>query len=137
EPMRTGPGATSATSGSSAEPTGRRERRINVGRRWHPLVNTADLNPHLDLDTLADLAEGLLDEDQAASAGEHLESCPQCRDLSAELADVSRILAEAPMPPLPAELAERLDAAIAAEVAANPPGEHHHMVIPLRRRRFQ
>jgi hypothetical protein len=100
-------------------------------------VNTADLSPHLDLDTLADLAEGLLDEDQAASAGDHLASCSSCRERSAELADVSRILAEAPMPPLPAELTARLDAAIAAEVAANPPGEHHHGMVPHRRRRFQ
>ncbi len=100
-------------------------------------MNTADLSPHLDLDTLADLAEGLLDEDQAASAGEHLASCSSCRERSAELADVSRILAEAPMPPLPPELAQRLDAAIAAEVAANPPGEHPHLAIPHRRRRFQ
>lgn len=89
-------------------------------------MNTADLSPHLDLDTLADLAEGLLDEDQATIAGEHLAGCPQCRERSAELADVSRILAEAPMPPISAEFSARLDAAIAAEIAANPPGSHDH-----------
>lgn len=74
------------------------------------------MNPvHLDYDTLADLAEGMLDNEHAASAHEHLELCPACRALSADLSDVSRILAEAPLPPLPRELAERIDAAISAE----------------------
>ncbi|MCW2941489.1 MAG: hypothetical protein JWN00_4474 [Actinomycetia bacterium] len=73
---------------------------------------------HLDYDTLADLAEGLLDRERAASADAHLLSCPDCRDRSEELTEVSRILAEAPLPPLPAELAARIDAAILAEAAS-------------------
>jgi hypothetical protein len=74
------------------------------------------MNPaHYDYDTLADLAEGLLEDDQAASVNAHLESCADCRDRSADLADVSRILAEAPVPSMPAELASRIDSAIAAE----------------------
>ncbi|MGI5418434.1 anti-sigma factor family protein [Actinomadura luteofluorescens] len=74
------------------------------------------MNPaHLDYDVLADLAEGLLEDDEAASVNAHLETCADCRDLSADLADVSRILAEAPVPSMPAELAERIDTAIAAE----------------------
>ncbi|GAA0552695.1 anti-sigma factor family protein [Actinomadura livida] len=74
------------------------------------------MNPaHLDYDVLADLAEGLLEDDEAASVSAHLDTCAECRDLSADLADVSRILAEAPVPSMPAELAERIDTAIAAE----------------------
>jgi hypothetical protein len=74
------------------------------------------VNPaHLDYDVLADLAEGLLEDDEAASVNAHLDTCADCRDLSADLADVSRLLAEAPAPPMPAELAERIDTAIAAE----------------------
>lgn len=73
---------------------------------------------HLDYDTLADLAEGLLDRERAASADAHLLSCPDCRDRSEELTEVSRILAEAPLPPLPAELAARIDAVILAEAAS-------------------
>ncbi|WP_433475521.1 anti-sigma factor family protein [Spirillospora sp. CA-142024] len=74
------------------------------------------MNPaHLDYDVLADLAEGLLEDDQAASVNAHLDTCAECRELSADLADVSRILAEAPVPSMPAELAERIDTAIAAE----------------------
>ncbi|MEW2356110.1 hypothetical protein [Spirillospora sp. NPDC029432] len=78
------------------------------------------MNPaHYDYDTLADLAEGLLEDDQAASVNAHLESCADCRDRSADLADVSRILAEAPVPSIPAELASRIDSAIAAESLSN------------------
>ncbi|TDC62897.1 hypothetical protein E1200_24140, partial [Actinomadura sp. GC306] len=74
------------------------------------------MNPaHCDYDVLADLAEGLLEDDEAASVSAHLDTCAECRDLSADLADVSRILAEAPVPSMPAELAERIDTAIAAE----------------------
>ncbi|TDD81990.1 anti-sigma factor family protein [Actinomadura rubrisoli] len=78
------------------------------------------MNPaHLDYDVLADLAEGLLEDDQAASVSAHLDTCAECRDRSADLADVSRILAEAPVPSMPAELAERIDTAIAAESLNN------------------
>ena len=78
------------------------------------------MNPaHLDHDVLADLAEGLLEDDEAASVNAHLDTCADCRDLSADLVDVSRILAEAPVPSIPAELAERIDTAIAAESLNN------------------
>jgi hypothetical protein len=73
---------------------------------------------HLDYDVLADLAEGLLDEAKARSAQEHLAGCAECGDRAAELAEVSRVLAEAPVPPMPAHLVDRLDAALAAEAAA-------------------
>lgn len=81
-------------------------------------MNIADSPHHLDYEALAELAEGLLDGEQAASAGEHLAGCPECREREAELSEVSRILAEAPVPPMPAELAARIDAALAAERTA-------------------
>ncbi|MEV4251921.1 hypothetical protein AB0J52_01995 [Spirillospora sp. NPDC049652] len=89
------------------------------------------ITPHLDYDTLADLAEGLLEDDRAASANAHLDTCAECRDRSADLADVSRILAEAPLPPMPAELAERIDSALAAESL------HTATVVSLEQRRKQ
>jgi hypothetical protein len=89
--------------------------------------------PHLDYETLADLAEGLLDDAQAASANDHLAGCAQCLDRSADLADVSRLLAAAPVPPLPIELAERIDSAIAAEASGSPAAAG----APWRRRHLQ
>ncbi|MFC4908782.1 anti-sigma factor family protein [Actinomadura gamaensis] len=89
------------------------------------------ISPHLDYDTLADLAEGMLEDDLAASANAHLDTCAECRDRSADLADVSRILAEAPLPSMPAELAERIDSALAAESL------HTATVVSLEQRRKQ
>ncbi|WP_019633665.1 anti-sigma factor family protein [Actinomadura atramentaria] len=81
------------------------------------------MNPaHLDYDTLADLAEGLLDDERAASVDEHLAVCAECRDRSADLADVPRLLADAPVPAMPDDLAARIDAALAAESRARRPG---------------
>lgn len=76
---------------------------------------------HFDYDVLADLAEGLLEEQTATSVRAHLEECAECRDRSADLASVSRILAAAPMPPLPESLAARLDAAVLAEAGQGAP----------------
>lgn len=88
------------------------------------------MNPaHYDYDALADLAEGLLEDDEAASVNAHLDTCAECRERSADLADVSRILAEAPVPSMPAELASRIDSAIAAESLDNA------TVVSLERRR--
>jgi anti-sigma factor RsiW len=74
---------------------------------------------HLDYDTLSELAEGLLSDARAASADEHLATCPECQDRSAEIADVPRLLAETPVPPMPAELASRIDQALAAEAESS------------------
>ncbi|MGI8333373.1 anti-sigma factor family protein [Actinomadura scrupuli] len=88
---------------------------------------------HLDYETLADLAEGLLDDEQAASANDHLVDCDICLSRSADLADVSQLLADAPVPPLPVELAQRIDDAIAAEsstspaAAGTPPHRRRHL----------
>ncbi len=76
---------------------------------------------HFDYDVLADLAEGLLDEQPATSVRAHLEDCAECRERSDDLLSVSRILAAAPLPPLPESLAARLDAAVLAEAKEGAP----------------
>lgn len=85
---------------------------------------------HLDYEALADFAEGILDEATATSAERHLADCADCRDRAAEVAEVSRVLADAPLPPMPAHLVERLDAALAAEAAS-------HVPVHRQGRRFQ
>jgi anti-sigma factor RsiW len=85
---------------------------------------------HLDHEALADFAEGILNEDTATSTEEHLAGCDDCRRRAAEVAEVSRVLAQAPMPPMPAHLVDRLDAAIAAEAASHMPAHRPN-------RRFQ
>lgn len=81
--------------------------------------------PHIDLDTLADHAEGLLSADRATSVTAHLDSCAECRMQLADLNDLSRMLAATPAPPLPAGVAARIDSALAreAEEAARRPAD--------------
>ena len=81
---------------------------------------------HLDYEALADFAEGILDDATATSTEQHLAHCDDCRRLAAEVAEVSRVLARAPTPPMPAHLVDRLDAALAAEAAAHVPVHRHH-----------
>ncbi|RKE20293.1 zf-HC2 domain-containing protein [Streptomyces sp. TLI_171] len=73
---------------------------------------------HPDLDALADLAEELLPPEQAEPLHRHLAGCPACAEDYAALRGLPELLAAAPAPPLPQEVADRLTAALAAESAA-------------------
>lgn len=86
---------------------------------------------HLDYEVLADFAEGVLDDATATSTQEHLARCDDCRRRAAEVAEVSRVLARAPTPPMPAHLIDRLDAAIAAEAASRVPPHRRHRPFQL------
>lgn len=71
---------------------------------------------HPDLDTLADLQEGLLPPTPAAAVSDHLDQCPSCRADFAALGEVPGQLADAAeVGPMPDELVSRLDEALAAE----------------------
>ncbi|GAB3210694.1 hypothetical protein SAMN02745673_02718 [Marinactinospora thermotolerans DSM 45154] len=73
------------------------------------------MTSHVDVEDLALLAEGLLDEDEERSTRSHVAECAHCAEVLAALSDVPRILAEAPVPPLPSGMADRLDEALRAE----------------------
>lgn len=74
---------------------------------------------HLSPDTLADLAEGLLDAREALAARGHLVGCAQCSARQNRLAEVSRVLADhSDAGALPPEVAARLDDALAAEATS-------------------
>lgn len=75
---------------------------------------------HADAQQLAAFREGLLPARKAAKIAAHLSSCPRCAEVDAQLAAVTAILARTPAPPMPASLAARLDAALAAEIARSP-----------------
>lgn len=65
---------------------------------------------HPDLETLADLDAGVLDDTSGLRS--HLDSCAACTDLVGQLQDTRALLAGLPAPALPAVVAERLDAAV-------------------------
>ncbi|MET8985681.1 zf-HC2 domain-containing protein [Nonomuraea wenchangensis] len=70
---------------------------------------------HYELETLAELAEGLLDAAEARQVREHLAVCDPCGELLADLAAVREVLAATPTPAMPMGVALRIDKALAAE----------------------
>ena len=87
---------------------------------------------HIDVDTLADLDEGLLEAEQVSSVAEHLAGCAECRARRDALDDVQLLLrdrgAEADGG-APDDVVRRLDDALAA--AATPLPTASATVIPL------
>ncbi|MFI9327626.1 anti-sigma factor family protein [Kitasatospora sp. NPDC052868] len=80
-----------------------------------PLSSPDPTGPHPGVDELADLAEGLVESAETAEAlRRHLADCPECRETTEALAEVQALLGAAEAPPMPADIAERLDAALAA-----------------------
>ena len=71
-------------------------------------------SPHLRVEEVADLAEGLLDPAEAAAARAHLDSCAECGAVEDQLALLQRVLAAegASSTAMPAAVAERIDAAL-------------------------
>ncbi|MFF2616259.1 hypothetical protein [Kitasatospora sp. NPDC058046] len=84
---------------------------------------------HPPVEQLADLAEGLVDSPSTVEAlRRHLDGCAECRETVDALAEVRALLGDVETPPMPADVAARLDAALAAAVAeateaAGSPGE--------------
>lgn len=76
----------------------------------------AERDAHPDAIELSDLTEDLLAPERAAEVRAHAGSCPQCGEVLASLREIRVLLGEAPpAEPMPADLAARIDAALAAE----------------------
>jgi hypothetical protein len=80
---------------------------------------------HLSLDELADLDEGIGDESGVARS--HLDGCAACRERAGTLRASRALLSALPAEPMPAAVAERITAALAAE----PPPVRAATVVPL------
>jgi hypothetical protein len=98
----------------------RRRRAGGMGRYASYLRRPrrrADDTAHLDPDVLAEFRAGLITGRRGGRIGAHLVACDRCAALDDELAGVSALLATVPAPAMPDSVAQRLDAALAAEVA--------------------
>jgi anti-sigma factor RsiW len=87
---------------------------------------------HVDVDTLADLEEGLLEADQVSSVAEHLAGCAECRARREALDDVQLLLRDRGAEvdaAAPEDVVRRLDDAFAA--AAMPLPTASATVTPL------
>ncbi|MEU7510869.1 MULTISPECIES: zf-HC2 domain-containing protein [unclassified Streptomyces] len=76
----------------------------------------ADTTQHPDVSEISDLTEGLLSPSRSAAVRRHLDGCPLCADVRTSLEEIRGLLGTLPGPPrMPAEIAGRIDAALAAE----------------------
>ena len=72
---------------------------------------------HVDAESLALCAEGLLGRRRSGRIRSHVARCPECAATQARLTEVPALLAQVPPPPMPPGIAARLDAALSAETA--------------------
>jgi hypothetical protein len=72
---------------------------------------------HVDAESLALYAEGLLSRRESARIRTHLSGCPECAAAQQQLTGVTALLGQVPAAPLPPAVAARLDLALTAEVA--------------------
>ncbi|MFE0354881.1 anti-sigma factor family protein [Streptomyces nigra] len=74
---------------------------------------------HPDVTEISDLTEGLLSPSRAADIERHLEDCELCADVRESLEEIQGLLGSVPVPSrMPDDVAERIDAALAAESLA-------------------
>ncbi|MDT9690871.1 hypothetical protein Q5762_21490 [Streptomyces sp. P9(2023)] len=80
----------------------------------------ADTAQHPDVSEISDLTEGLLSPSRTAAVRRHIEGCSLCADVRTSLVEIRGLLGTLPGPPrMPADIAGRIDAALAAEALLN------------------
>ncbi|MBD0672085.1 hypothetical protein BU198_15570, partial [Streptomyces sp. CBMA156] len=86
------------------------------------LSSPGPADDHPPVEQLADLAEELIESPATIGAlRRHLDGCAECRETVDALVEVRELLGDVPTEPMPADVAARLDAALAeaaAEAAA-------------------
>ncbi|UYQ63277.1 hypothetical protein [Streptomyces peucetius] len=80
------------------------------------MTSSTDTNGHPDVSEISDLTEGLLPASRTAEVRRHLDDCVLCSDVQTSLEEIRGLLGTLPGPPrMPADIAGRIDAALAAE----------------------
>ncbi|MFK0152293.1 hypothetical protein ACIQVK_09470 [Streptomyces sp. NPDC090493] len=80
------------------------------------MTSTTDTTGHPDVAEISDLTEGLLPPARTEEVRQHLDGCELCTDVHASLEEIRGLLGALPDPPhMPADVAGRIDAALAAE----------------------
>lgn len=84
------------------------------------MTSTTGTDEHPEVSEISDLTEGLLPPARATALRAHLAVCALCEDVLASLEEIRSLLGTLPGPvPMPAEVAGRIDAALAAEALLN------------------
>lgn len=87
------------------------------------MTSTKDTAGHPDVTEISELVEGVLAPDRTVSVREHLDDCSLCADVQAALEEIRCSLGTLPGPArMPADVAGRIDAALAAEALLSAAG---------------
>ncbi|MFD0340986.1 hypothetical protein ACFVH0_20280 [Streptomyces sp. NPDC127117] len=92
------------------------------------MTSTADTTQHPDVMEISDLTEELLPPSRAAEVRDHVDGCELCGEVHASLMEIRELLGTVPTPHMPDDIADRIDAALAAEAAlgtTTPPVSTH------------
>ncbi|MGW1192743.1 anti-sigma factor family protein [Streptomyces sp. NPDC002559] len=82
------------------------------------MTSTTDTTRHPDVTEISDLTEGLLPSPRAAEVHRHVEGCEPCGEVHTALQEIRELLGSTPEPlRMPDDVANRIDAALAAEAA--------------------
>jgi hypothetical protein len=80
------------------------------------VTSTTDSAGHPEVSEISDLTEGLLNPSRSVDVRRHLDDCVLCADVYDSLEEIRGMLGTLPGPPrMPADVAGRIDAALAAE----------------------
>lgn len=89
------------------------------------MTSATGQDPHPEVLDISDLVEGILPPERAAEVHAHVESCVQCGQMLASLQEIRDLLGRLPQPgPMPADVAVRIDTALAAEISPCPALPH-------------
>jgi anti-sigma factor RsiW len=84
------------------------------------VTSTTDMAGHPDVSEISDLTDGLLPPSRTSDVRQHLDECELCADVYASLEEIRGLLGTLPGPSrMPADVADRIDAALAAEAPLN------------------
>ncbi|MGI5456263.1 anti-sigma factor family protein [Streptomyces sp. CA-249302] len=84
------------------------------------MTSTTDMTGHPDVAEISDLTEGLLTPSRTTDVRQHLDECELCADVYTSLEEIRGLLGTLPGPThMPADVAGRIDAALAAEALLN------------------
>ncbi|MBM9505958.1 hypothetical protein [Actinacidiphila acididurans] len=80
------------------------------------MTSPGGTDPHPEVAEISALSEGLLPVDRSTEVNEHLDDCELCSDVLVSLMEIRGLLGTLPgPPPMPEDIAGRIDAALAAE----------------------
>jgi hypothetical protein len=84
------------------------------------VTSTASTDDHPEVSEISALTEGILPPERTAALRGHLADCVVCTDVRDSLDEIRSLLGSLPGPSrMPADVAERIDAALAAEALIN------------------